>query len=193
MPHECRVLSTDELQNIDLYKSKCFSTNALWFRGDLAQEAYQLPWLSGLLDRKLASIVENIWSCLANGPNHLRTNIRPDQDSEWVQCFAFHLFLKMFMNTPVFTLFFIMSSVFLSKNHLPFDRPTYHFPESLALFKLKLAQALTVNENLRKEHLIGNICQLKFLLPKSTSFGFGQASMMQTPNPVALERTIISS
>ena len=97
----------------------------------------------------------------------------------------------MFMNTPVFTLFFIMSSVFLSKNHLPFDRPTYHFPESLALFKLKLAQALTVNENLRKENLIGNMCQ--FLLPKSTSFGFGQASMMQTPNPVALERTIISS
>ena len=45
-----------------------------------------------------------------------------------------------------------MSSVFLSKNHLPLDRPTYHFPESLALFKLKLAQALTVNENLRKEH-----------------------------------------
>ena len=179
MPHECQVLSSDELQNIDLYKSKCFSTNALWFRGDLAQEAYQLPWLSGLSglsdylaylayldylayqlpwlsgppDRKLASIVENIWSCLAIGPNHLRTNIRPDQDSEWVQCFAFHLFLKMFMNTPVFTLFFIMSSVFLSKNHLPLDRPTYHFPESLALFKLKLAQALTVNENLREEHL----------------------------------------
>ena len=57
-----------------------------------------------------------------------------------------------------------MSSVFLSKIHLPLDRPTYHFPESLAIFKLKLAQALTVNENLRKEHLIGNYMSVKFVV-----------------------------
>ena len=73
----------------------------------------------------------------------------------------------MFMNTPVFTLFFIMSSVFLSKNHLPLDRPTYHFPGSLALLKLKLAQAVTLDEHLRN---------LKGQMPESPLLSWGRHS-----------------